>query len=139
MVDRLNSLVNWGNLLLSSHTVRVRSISEYHRARSRFQLSPLGEQVQRGIDDVLASADAAREVSCELLALVAKGLAQLTDDAGTPGGADPERSLEQISTLFAQFTEFSESVRDFYAYLGQVLSRYDLDGPEFQGFKKPSS
>ncbi|WP_374206446.1 DUF2397 family protein [Streptomyces sp. WAC04114] len=29
-----------------------------------------------------------------------------------------------------------QSVRDFYAYLGQVLARYDLDTAEYQGFKE---
>ncbi|MEV6695332.1 DUF2397 family protein [Micromonospora sp. NPDC051196] len=38
-VSRLNQLVGWGNLLPSSHTVRVKSIEEYQRARSRYQLS----------------------------------------------------------------------------------------------------
>jgi hypothetical protein len=37
-VSRLNQLVNWGNLLPSSHTVRVKSIEEYQRTRSRYQL-----------------------------------------------------------------------------------------------------
>ncbi|MCX4975015.1 DUF2397 family protein [Streptomyces sp. NBC_00620] len=56
--------------------------------------------------------------------------------AAAQGGADPQQALERISTLFAQFAEFAESIRDFYAYLGQVLARYDLDGAEYQGFKE---
>jgi hypothetical protein len=32
-VSRLNQLVGWANLLPSSHTVRVKSIEEYQRAR----------------------------------------------------------------------------------------------------------
>lgn len=129
-VSRLNYLVTWGNLLPSSHTVRVKSIEEYQRARSRYQLSPLGERVQRQADEVLSSADAAREISRELLGLLAGGLAKLTEhhlDAGT--------AREVTTTLFAQFWDFRNSVRDFYAYLGQVLARYDLDSAEYTGFK----
>ena len=133
---RLEQLVQWGNLLRSSHTVNASSISEYQRSRSRYQLSKLGERIQRDADGVLAEADAAREVSNELLALVERGLRELADLVTAPGGVEPQGGLERISTLFVQFTEFADSIRDFYAYLGQVLSRYDLDSAEYQGFKE---
>lgn len=133
---RLEQLVRWGNLLRSTHTVTATSIAEYQRSRSRYQLSKLGERVQRDADEVLAGADAAREVSSELLTLVDRGLREIAAMVGAPGGADPRQALERISTLFVQFAEFAESVRDFYAYLGQVLARYDLDGAEYQGFKE---
>ncbi|MFI8089749.1 TIGR02677 family protein [Streptomyces sp. NPDC086080] len=136
LTRRLEELVRWGNLLRSTHTVRATSISEYQRSRSRYQLSKLGERVQRDADEVLSGADAAREVSSELLALVDRGLREIAAMAATPGGADPQQALERISTLFVQFTGFAESVRDFYAYLGQVLARYDLDSAEYQGFKE---
>lgn len=68
LATRLDQLVKWGNLLPSTHTVKAASITEYQRARSRYQLSKLGERIQRDADEVLASADAAREVSSELLA-----------------------------------------------------------------------
>ncbi|MEU9737037.1 TIGR02677 family protein [Streptomyces sp. NPDC048002] len=133
---RLEKLVQWGNLLRSSHTVRASSISEYQRSRSRYQLSKVGERIQRDADGVLAEADAAREVSNELLALVERGLRELAGLVTAPGGMEPQDGLERISTLFVQFTEFADSIRDFYAYLGQVLSRYDLDSTEYQGFKE---
>lgn len=136
LATRLDQLVKWGNLLPSTHTVKASSITEYQRARSRYQLSKLGERIQRDADEVLASADAAREVSNELLALVERGLRELVESVVRPGGAQPQDALERISTLFVQFAEFADSVRDFYAYLGQVLARYDLDTAEYQGFKE---
>ncbi|WP_328870956.1 TIGR02677 family protein [Streptomyces sp. NBC_00287] len=136
LTARLEQLARWGNLLRSTHTVTATSIAEYQRSRSRYQLSKLGERVQRDADEVLAGADAAREVSSELLTLVDRGLKEIAALAAAPGGTDPQQALEKISTLFAQFGEFAESVRDFYAYLGQVLARYDLDGAEYQGFKE---
>jgi len=134
-VSRLNQLVTWGNLLPSSHTVRVKSIEEYKRARSRYQLSPLGERVQRQVDEVLASADTAREISRELLGLITAGLGALADDVERAGGIEPAGARESVAAVFAQFWEFRDSVRDFYAYLGQVLARYDLDSAEYAGFK----
>ncbi|OLT27895.1 TIGR02677 family protein [Actinomadura sp. CNU-125] len=135
LTGRLEQLVKWGNLLRSSHTVKASSITEYQRSRSRYQLSKPGERIQRDVDGVLASADAAREVSSELLALVERGLRDLDERVGRPD-VEPRELLERVSTLFVQFTEFADSVRDFYAYLGQVLARYDLDGAEYQGFKE---
>ena len=136
LTTRLDQLVKWGNLLPSTHTVRASSIADYQRARSRYQLSKLGERIQRDADEVLAGADAAREVSSELLALVERGLRELNELVHRPGGAEPQDALERVSTIFVQFIEFSDSVRDFYAYLGQVLARYDLDSAEYQGFKE---
>jgi len=133
---RLESLKTWGNLLPSSRPVKASSIREYHRVRSRYQLSTLGERIQRQADEVLASADAAREVSREMLGLVARGLRELCAQVELPGGAEPGEALERISTLFAQFGQFADSVRDFYAFLGQVIFRYDLDSDEFSGFKE---
>jgi uncharacterized protein (TIGR02677 family) len=135
VVARLQRLAGWGNLLPSSHTVRVKSIEEYQRARTRYQLSPLGERVQRQADEVLASADSAREISRELLGLITDGLAGLADRVDQPGGIDQGSARETVAAIFAQFWEFRESVRDFYAYLGQVLARYDLDSAEYAGFK----
>ncbi|MFI9329228.1 TIGR02677 family protein [Kitasatospora sp. NPDC052868] len=135
LTARLEQLVKWGNLLRSTHAVKAASIADYQRSRARYQLSKPGERVQRDADEVLAGADAAREVSSELLALVDRGLRELLAAVRQPGGADPQGALEQVSTLFVQFAGFAESVRDFYAYLGQVLTRYDLDGHEYQGFK----
>ncbi len=136
LTARLEQLVKWGNLPRGSHTVKASSITEYQRSRARYQLSRLGERVQRDADGVLAEADAAREVSNELLALVERGLRELAELVAEPGGIAPQDELERISTLFVQFTGFADSVRDFYAYLGQVLARYDLDGGEYQGFKE---
>ncbi|MEU3290366.1 TIGR02677 family protein [Streptomyces longwoodensis] len=133
---RLEQLVKWGNLLRGSHTVKASSISEYQRSRARYQLSKLGERIQRDADGVLAEADAAREVSNELLALVERGMRELAELVTAPGSIEPQDGLERVSTLFVQFTEFADSIRDFYAYLGQVLARYDLDSAEYQGFKE---
>jgi uncharacterized protein (TIGR02677 family) len=136
VADRLRRLMQWGNLLHSSHTVRASSIREYRQARQRFQMSRLGERIQRSVDEVLGAADSAREVSRQMLALVARGLAELADLLEQPGGPDVADAGERIGTLFVQFAEFADSVRDFYAYLGTVLSRYDLDSADYTGFKE---
>ncbi|WP_277622388.1 DUF2397 family protein [Streptomyces sp. CB03238] len=95
---RLQQLARWGNLLRSSHTVKASSISEYQRSRARYQLSKLGKRIQRDADGALAEADAAREVSNELLALVERGLRELAELVTAPGGIEPQDGLERVST-----------------------------------------
>ena len=85
---------------------------------------------------MLASADAAREISRELLAL---------DQPGPDGLGGPARAAGRDRAGTARETDrhvvrpvlgsSADSVRDFYAFLGQVLSRYDLDSAEYTGFK----
>jgi uncharacterized protein (TIGR02677 family) len=132
--EKLEYLEGKGNLLPSSHTIRVGSIAEYHRARSRYQVSKLGRRVQRQVDEVLAAAEGAREVSRELLAVLAREIDRMA--AGVADGAlTVDVAQETVTTLFLQFEDFANSIRDFYAYVGQVLSRYDLDSAEYAGFK----
>ncbi|GAA3985918.1 hypothetical protein GCM10022630_33050 [Thermobifida alba] len=131
---RLDQLRAWGALLPSARPVRAATVTEYQRSRGRYQLSPAGEMVQRHSDELLA-ADSVREVSRELLGLVAEGLTALRDLAQEPGGVAGQDALGRVSTIFAQFERFVESVREFYAYLGHVLNRFDLGDTEFRVFK----
>jgi uncharacterized protein (TIGR02677 family) len=132
---KLKQLVTWGNLLPSPREVRVTSIAEYHRQSARFQVSKLGTEVQRAVDETLAAAEGAREVSRELLALVSRGLDELATIAGREGAVDAEDVAGRVSNLFLQFGDFAASISDFYAYVGSVVSRFDLNSDEFNGFK----
>ena len=71
-----------------------------------------------------------------MLGGILAGLVQLGryDDQALPA-ADTNALAREIGTLFAQFDRLVHSTREFYAYLTQVLSRYDLDRGEFQVFK----
>ncbi len=129
LAARCRYLVDNGNLLLSPREVRVTSIAEYQSQPVRYTVSALGARLHREIEAFLVATGGAREVPRELLALVADGLATL----------DPRSELEAlagtVSTVFGQFHEFASSVTDFYTYIGSVLTRSDLDGEEWAGFK----
>ncbi|PRX99948.1 TIGR02677 family protein [Allonocardiopsis opalescens] len=128
VADRLAALVRWGALSLSSRTVRVGSIGEYQRSRSRYQLTPLGERVQRQADALLADAGSAHEVSLELLAVLTRELADLAVLAARADRA-PHDALRRTAAVFTAFDAFADSARGFYAYLGHVLFRPDLGAP----------
>ena len=133
---RLSYLVEHGNLARSPRETEARSIREYLTNRARYQLTQRGEMVHRQVEELLGSAEAAREVSSEMLGGLLLGLQELAayDDARL-AVADPDAVARQVGTLFAQFERLVESTRDFYTYLSQVLSRYDLGREDFQAFK----
>ena len=51
------------------------------------------------------------------------------------GQTDPRDVAARITTLFAQFEVLVTSTRQFYSYLTQVLTRFDLGREEFVVFK----
>ena len=125
-----------GNLARSPRETEARTVAEYLRNRARYQLSQRGELVHRQVEELLGYSERAREVSTEMLGGILAGLVQLGryDDQALPA-ADTNALAREIGTLFAQFDRLVHSTREFYAYLTQVLSRYDLDRGEFQVFK----
>lgn len=147
VIPRLRQLVEWGNLVVGRRETVVASIAEFHQGGMRYQISKLAVRVQRDADELLRAPEGAREVSRELLPAIERGLRQLRETlaAGSADGVrDPssastrrhrELLAEQVTTLFLQHTELAATVRDFYAYLGHVLTRHHLAPGEIAGFR----
>jgi uncharacterized protein (TIGR02677 family) len=132
--DRCDQLVRWGNLVRSVRDARVRTIADWQRARTRYQISKLGGRVHRQVEELIATSEGAREVARELLAGTADRIAGIQNLA-TADRPDPERLAAEVTTLFGNQRMFLDSLADFYAYLATVLSRYDLAGEEYATFK----
>ncbi|MGH3462901.1 MAG: TIGR02677 family protein [Kribbellaceae bacterium] len=133
---RLSYLVEHGNLARSPRETEARSVKEYMSNRARYQLTQRGELVHRQIEELLGHTESAREVSSEMLGGILAGLDDLDRLTGSPlETIDSDDLARRIVTLFAQFERLVDSTRQFYAYLSQVLSRYDLGRDEFQVFK----
>lgn len=147
VIPRLRQLVDWGNLVLGRRETVAASIAEFQQGSMRYQVSKLAVRVQRDVDELLRVPEGAREVSRELLPAIERGLGQLggtlAQAAATrerdPGSVGARRSreilAEQVTTLFLQHAELAVTVRDFYAYLGQVLTRNHLAPEEIAGFR----
>ena len=131
---RCRKLEEWGNLVRSVRDARVATVADYLRSRSRFQVSKLGGRVHRQVDEILLATEGAREVARELLGGMVDTLERIFAQV-TSGAANVETLAADVTTMFASQRLFTESVRDFYAYLHHVLSRYDLVGEEYTGFK----
>lgn len=133
---RLSYLVEHGNLARSPRETEARSVREYLSNRARYQLTPRGELVHRQVEELLAQSEGAREVSSEMLPGILAGITELGRlAAGRLGDADPRDVAARITTLFAQFEVLVTSTRQFYSYLTQVLTRFDLGRDEFVIFK----
>jgi uncharacterized protein (TIGR02677 family) len=133
---RCRQLVSWGNLLPSLRDTRVATVTEYLRSRSRYQVSKLGGRVHRQAVEVLRASDGAREVARELLGQIVESLDRVLPAVADSGGRpDADALAGEVTSIFNNQRLFSASVRDFYAYLSGVLSRYDLASEEYSQFK----
>ena len=136
---RCRQLADWGNLVPSIRDARVATVAEYIRSRSRYQVSKLGGRVHRQAVEILHASDGAREVARELLGQIVQSLDRLLALLGghADGDAlDAEVLAGEVTTVFSNQRLFTDSVRDFYAYLAGILSRYDLAGEEYAQFKE---
>jgi len=147
VLPRLRQLLDWGNLVLGRREAVATSIAEFQQGSVRYQVSKLAVRVQRDADELLRVPEGAREVSRELLPAIERGVSQLggtladaraahTSDPGSVAARKAREMLaEQVTTLFLQHAELAVTVRDFYAYLGQVLTRNHLAAEEITGFR----
>src|SRR5215469_9521646 len=137
---RCRQLAAWGNLVPSIRDARVATVAEYIRSRSRYQVSKLGGRVHRQAVEILHASDGAREVARELLGQIVQSLDRiLAMMCSSHVGVDTleaEVLAGEVTTVFSNQRLFTDSVRDFYAYLAGILSRYDLAGEEYGQFKE---
>ncbi|GAA2777338.1 hypothetical protein GCM10010470_08000 [Saccharopolyspora taberi] len=146
-IDRLKQLVRWGNLVVGRRETIAASIAEFQHGSVRYQVSKLAVRVQRDVDALLRVPEGAREVSRELLPAIERGLGEISSmlsevllaERRAPEAKATrkarERLAEQVTTVFLQHAELAATVRDFYAYLGQVVTRHHLAPDEISGFR----
>ncbi|WNV82518.1 DUF2397 domain-containing protein [Umezawaea sp. Da 62-37] len=140
VINRLKQLVEWGNLVQGRREVVAASIAEFQHGSVRYQVSKLAVRVQRDVDQLLRVPEGAREVSRELLPAIERGLGELggaLSEALVTGESRRSREVlaERVTTVFLQHAELAATVRDFYAYLGQVVTRHHLAPEEISGFR----
>ena len=133
--SRCQRLVIWGNLVPAMRDARVSTVAEYIRSRSRYQVSKLGGRLHREAVAILHASDGAREVARELLGQIVQSLDRILAMLDR-FEADAEALAGEVTTVFGNQRLFTDSVRDFYAYLASILSRYDLGGEEYAQFKE---
>jgi len=148
VLDRLRQLTEWRNLLPGRRETNARSIAEFHHGSVRYQVNKLALRIHRDAEAVLGIPLGAREVSREMLPAIQRGLEIIRRIAVDSFAAESvnasdtaaqtrlrEQLSEQVTTLFLQHGELAATVRDFYAYVGQVVARHDLNPEEIAGLR----
>jgi uncharacterized protein (TIGR02677 family) len=148
VLERLRQLTEWGNLVPGRRETDARSIAEFHHGSVRYQVDKLALRIHRDAEAVLEIPLGVREVSREMLPAIQRGLENIhriivgsyvAESSGAPGTAAEMRRREwlseQVTTLFLQHGELADTVRDFYAYVGQVVARHDLNPEEIAGLR----
>ncbi len=148
VLSRLTQLTRWGNLAPGRRETSARSIAEFSHGSVRYQVDKLALRIHRDAEEVLQIPLGAREVSREMLPAIQRGLEAVHATVAASfvaehrsGQASAEeimlrdRLSEQVTTLFLQHGELADTVRDFYAYVGQVVARHDLDPQEIAGLR----
>lgn len=133
---RCRQLEQWGNLVRSVRVARAATVAEWVSSRSRYQVSKLGGRVARQVNDLLKASDGAREVATELLGITVKTLQSISDRLDNPGSIDADALAGEVTTVFQNQQLFADSSKDFYAFVQSRISRYDLSGPEYAGYKE---
>ena len=133
---RCRRLVHWGNLAASGRDTGGSAVTDYVRARARYRTTVPGARVHREAAAVLSSRDGAREVARESLGRIADALVLIDALVGDSGSvADPDALAGHVTGVFAHHRMFTDSVADFYTYLGGVLARLDLSDDDYTEFK----
>jgi uncharacterized protein (TIGR02677 family) len=148
VLTRLTQLTKWGNLAPGRRETSARSIAEFSHGSVRYQVDKLALRIHRDAEEVLEIPLGAREVSREMLPAIQRGLEAIhatvaawfvAEHRSGPVSAEGlmlrDRLSEQVTTLFLQHGELADTVRDFYAYVGQVVARHDLAPQEIAGLR----
>jgi uncharacterized protein (TIGR02677 family) len=148
VLDRLHRLTDLGNLRPGRRETSARSIAEFSQGSVRYQVDKLALRIHRDAEAVLEVPLGAREVSREMLPAIQRGLEVIHRIAVDSFAAEinnafnateetrlREQLSEQVTTLFLQHGELAATVRDFYAYVGQVVARHDLNPEEIAGLR----
>ena len=133
--ERCLQLVVWANLMKSPRDPHVPTVEAYRHSQKRFQATPQGAFLHRQVRELMRRGDGAREVARELLGGLVVLLDQIAERVSGDGLVDAELLATDVTTVFNNQQVFTDGVRDFYAYLGNVLTRYDLAGEEYSTFK----
>ncbi|MFF2618990.1 DUF2397 domain-containing protein [Kitasatospora sp. NPDC058046] len=133
--ERCLQLIAWKNLMKSPRDPHVPTVEAYRHSQRRFQATSRGHWLHRQVRELARRGDGAREVARELLGGLVVLLEQIAERVEGGGLVDAELLAADVTTVFSNQQLFTDGVRDFYAYLGNVLTRYDLAGEEYSTFK----
>lgn len=131
----LDQLVSWGNLKRTQDTARARSLSEFARRRSLYQLTPEGEAAQLAVEQVERSLGTTGSLQDFMLPAILDELRSLLAELD---GADPDRGvlLASLTNLFGQFASLANNASIFMGSLSDTIEAGDVAEYSFLVYKQ---
>lgn len=129
---RLESLVGWGNLTVSSSVGNPASLADYYRRRNRYLITRAGQEVHEVVEQVLARVDEVRDVATGRLGAVRDALVALAEM--DVSATDTARLAETVRQVYDPHIVFTTEITQFFAAINQWQSRYDLEPDELTFF-----
>lgn len=131
----LEQLAVWGNLDRSQDTRDVTSLAEFYRRRYLYQLTPAGEEAEKGLRAVerVFRASAGR-LSSVMLPAIRDRLAALL--AEWRGGRDAEKLYTLLAELHVYSSELAENARRFMRDLAVSLENLVDSEESYLAYKK---
>ena len=129
---RLESLLGWGNLTVSSSVGTPASLDDYYRRRNRYLITRAGQEVYEVVEGVLAGVDEIGDVQAGRLRDLHRSLAELADQLDA--GAESEEVADRVRRIFDLHERFTSELTQFFAELNQWQNQYDLDADQVRLF-----
>lgn len=130
--SRLERLVEWGNLGVSSSVGNPTSLDDYYRRRNRYLITRAGQEVHGLVEGTLRRVDEVRDVSTGRLGAVRSALEALA--ALDLERVDSVRLAEAVRQVFDPHIAFTDEITQFFTAINQWQSRYDLEPDELKFF-----
>lgn len=129
---RLERLVEWGNLAVSSSVGNPTSLVDYYRRRNRYLITRAGQEVHALVERTLERVDEIRDVSTGRLVSVRTALETLAQMEIER--VDTDRLAEAVRQVFDPHTAFTDEITQFFTSINHWQSRYDLEPDELRFF-----
>lgn len=133
--NALDQLVSWGNLKRTQDTARARSLAEFARRRSLYQLTPDGEAAQLAVEQVERSLGTTGSLQDFMLPAILDELRSLQSELDR---ADPDSGvlLASLTNLFAQFASLANNASIFMGSLTDAIEAGDVAEESFLIYKQ---
>jgi len=131
----LDQLVSWGNLKRTQDTARARSLAEFARRRSLYQLTPEGEAAQLAVEQVERSLGTTGSLQDFMLPAILDELRSLQSNLDR---ADPDTGvlLASLTNLFSQFASLANNASIFMGSLTDAIEAGDVAEDSFLIYKQ---
>lgn len=133
--NALDQLVSWGNLRRTQDTARARSLAEFARRRSLYQLTPEGEAAQLAVEQVERSLGTTGSLQDFMLPAILDELRSLRTELDR---TEPDKGvlLASLTNLFGQFASLANNASIFMGSLTDTIEAGDVAEDSFLVYKQ---